>query len=117
MMPNQQPLTGAFTHQEDLFDKIEDGTAYNYSDLEMARIENIKDAVNPEMDAFFISKIIHKKEDGTIEEVRSANESDLNSLIFEVSSKDIPDYVFARYSGKSVSNALKNQDSIQKKAM
>ena len=69
------------------------------------------------MNGFFISGIIKKNEDGSIDNVQSANTSDLEHLIFEISNRDIPDYVFARYSGKNIKESLINQDKVSPKAM
>ncbi len=112
-----EPLTSSFTSPKELFSKVDNGSAYNYSDLERSRIENIKDTINPEMNGFFISGIIKKNEDGSIDNVQSANTSDLEHLIFEISNRDIPDYVFARYSGKNIKESLINQDKVSPKAM
>lgn len=112
-----EPLTSAFTTTGELFNKVDNGTAYDYSDLERARIENVRDTINPEMNGFFISKIIKQNDDGSIENVQSARPNDLEHLIFEVSNKDIPDYVFARYSGKNIKESLVSQDKISSKAM
>lgn len=112
-----EPLTTSSSSNEELFDKIENGTAYDYSDQEKERIKQVKSAVRPEMDNFVIDKILKIDDEGKIFEVNSASHDDLDNLIFEVSNTELPDYVFARYSGKAVKNSLKNEENIPQKKM
>ena len=112
-----EPLTGTFNSTSELFSKIDNGTAYDYSELEQDRIANVKSTISPEMDNFYISKIIKKNNDGSIEYTNSVDNSNLDNVIFEVSSRDIPEYVFARYSGKNIKDSYKSQGNIQSKAM
>lgn len=114
-----EPLTSDFNTPEELFSKVDNGSAYNYTDSEKVRIEQLKDsiALNPDIGGFFISNIIKKDKNGSIENIQSAKKEDLEHLIFEISNKNAPDYVFGRYSGKDIKELLVNKDKISPKAM